>query len=242
MNGHIKTALAACAALLLAASTRAAPMLQLGVWDPVAGVYAGYYDDVTETTIFTGSSAVIRALLTLGGNPGPNPPELDYDYMISAAILPPTGSPFGNFGAFTFDGTTITPASTLTYGVPPADPTYPDIATHSIFDAWFAEFTFNFSGATTNTFNVETGDYEAGQSYYADFSLDSAGLDPDYLLHFDLYEVHLKPNGRWALDFAPYSHDAEGGPPVPEPGTLVLLASGLGLVAVSTIARRRTAG
>lgn len=234
MRNLVKSTIVACAAALLAVSSHAIPMLQLGVWDPVAGAYTGSYDTNSDTTVFTGNNAVIRAILTTS-----NPADLNLDFYISAAILPPTGAAFGNFGAFTFNGTTINSASTLNFGTPPANPAYPDLAPHGIFSANYAEFSFDFSGAQTQTYNVETGTYPGGLSYYADLPLDMAALNPDYLLHFDLYEPHQKPNGHWALDFAPNSHDAEGGPPVPEPSTVVLIASGLGLFAVSTAVRRR---
>lgn len=94
----------------------------------------------------------------------------------------------------------------------------------------------------------------AGSMYYKAFTIDTSGLDDDYFIHFDLYNAVSDPvtervctgQGQdrvchnvvlgYDIDinsFAPFSHDAEstggGVPPqvVPEPGTVVLLGSGL---------------
>ena len=83
--------------------------------------------------------------------------------------------------------------------------------------------------------------------YYQAFTIDTSGLDPNYFVHFDLYNTFDttvtnkvcsgKGRSRSCVDivvgsnvninsFAPFSHDAESGK-VPEPGTLLLFGSGI---------------
>lgn len=56
-------------------------------------------------------------------------------------------------------------------------------------------------------------------------------------LHFDLTGTGIAGNKMTFL-FAPYSHDAEANTPIPEPGTLLLLGSGLAGLAAAGWRRR----
>ncbi len=58
------------------------------------------------------------------------------------------------------------------------------------------------------------------------YNVSFTGLFAGDVVHFDLYN-HVLAGNHSKYIFAPFSHDAEGGTPVPEPGTLMLLGSGL---------------
>ena len=133
--------------------------------------------------------------------------------------------------------------------------------THGVFDTYFIQNTFNFTGAPT-TASVDT---QSNPGYdptatsgtdlsYLQFDVDVSGLAAGYGLHFDLYNLSIcttdKGQCQVAGDadqsqFAPFSHDAEYVPPggtpspgpVPEPATLALF--GLGAIAMGVTRRRK---
>jgi hypothetical protein len=150
--------------------------------------------------------------------------------------------------------------SDTTYGVPPielngtAGHDAGDLPQHGIYETYFSEFSFRFSPADqTDEYNTQdnpgTVPTPGSGMYWAAFSIDAANLDADYALHFDLYsEEFISRTHRgtvtWDADvdqFAPFSHDAQSGKaPLPEPGTFLLLGSGLLVVAAA--ARFRKSG
>jgi hypothetical protein len=76
---------------------------------------------------------------------------------------------------------------------------------------------------------------------YSAFTVDMTGLLDNYTVHFDLYNVKLDKQGNIEIDqFAPFSHDAQGGSrPVPDSSsTMVLL--GIGMIALEGLRRRIT--
>ncbi|MFZ3063826.1 MAG: choice-of-anchor N protein [Nitrospirota bacterium] len=213
-----------------AAKGFAIPTLQLDI----AG---GSYDLSTETIISSGNTFTLYAYLI---------PDkynsLPDTYYISAAIAPKVGKAGANIGSFNFNGTTINATSDMTYGVPPLEAITSlqgwdsgDLAKHGIFPTYFSEFEFQFSSANQiGLYNTQDRAISGGSiptsgtgMYYAAFTIDTSLLDPNYVIHFDLYNTKLKKGGDIDVtQFAPFSHDAQS-TAVPEPSTVLLLGSGL---------------
>lgn len=208
----------------------AVPVLQLDI----AG---GGYDYGTETIVTSSDTFTLYALLK------PNSSNrLSDTYYISAALTPQVSSS-SPLGSFVFNGTTVNATANMNYGVPPleailsADPG--DLPTHSIFPTYFREFAFQFNSANRiASYNsqdraqdggtINTAYAPHGGMYYATFDVDVASLSPGYELHFDLYNTSLKRGDVDVTKFAPFSHDAETtSTSVPEPGTLLLMGTGL---------------
>ncbi len=207
----------------------AIPTLQLDI-------DGGTYDNTTET-IVTGSGDFTLYAYLIENNSN----RISDTYYLSVA-LSPSISTSSSLGSFTYNGTTVDVTSGMVYGVPPletyldADPG--DLPTHGIYPTYYKEIAVTFSPSNTiEAYNTQdraiSGDPiptgTTGSMYYAAFDIDISGLDPAYGLHFDLYNTSLARNSTTDIDvskFAPFSHDA-GTRQVPEPGTLLLLGSGL---------------
>lgn len=213
------------------AGSHAYPTLQLDI----AG---GSYDFSTDTIVAADNTFTLYAYLI------PNSSNLLSDtYYISAAIAPKIGPVDANIGSFKFNGTTINATSDMTYGVPPLETITSlqgwdskDLPKHGIFPSYFSEFGFQFNSANQIAkYNTADRAISGGTiptsgtgMYYAAFTIDTSLLDPNYVIHFDLYNTILKKGGDIDVSkFAPFSHDAESKHQVPEPSTVLLLGSGL---------------
>jgi len=235
---RLLTTIVATTALLVATTAMAVPTLQLGIWDPVSMTYVGTYDTTTDTTVADTDQFVLRALLN-------DPAKLSLDHFISFALSGPTNiepSDAGDYGSIGINGTYYDVTGDLTYGTPPIS-TVDSLGPHSIYPTFFGELQFNFNaGNTTPNFNTETQAFEGPPGsflYYVDFNIDLSNLFAGYVMHFDLYNINVL-NGTYSLgDFAPFSHDAEGGgTSVPEPATLALM--GIGSALMVGMRRRRS--
>jgi hypothetical protein len=130
-----------------------------------------------------------------------------------------------------------------------------DLQTHGVFETYFKEFSFQFDPTRyVEQYDTQTRAIAGGSiltapdparnpknMYVMTFDVDVSGLAAGYGIHFDLYNTELASATDLAISqkgFAPFSHDAEGWrrgggggggqeTPVPEPGTFVLLGSGL---------------
>jgi hypothetical protein len=78
------------------------------------------------------------------------------------------------------------------------------------------------------------------EMYYAAFTVDISALNPTKQLHFDLYTVSTDKKGTKYLEKAPFSHDASSGMHAPEPGTWVMLGTGLAAIAAQIRRRRKS--
>jgi hypothetical protein len=224
-------------------SALAIPTLQLDIG-------GGFYDPGTETIVTDQSTFTLYALLyPEGKKQGKVAATLDDQFYLSVAVAPKVSSG-ANLGSFTMSGPGVADVAVMAdgvvsvtgdmkYGLPPLDAgemaglpdVNPELAPHSIFDTYFVEIPFKFDPSneavaynTADNPGGPTGDSGSG-FYYASWMFDTSGLDEGYFLHFDLYTYEEMSNGKLKVtDFAPYSHDAAT---VPEPGTMLLLGSGL---------------
>lgn len=225
--------------LLPLSNASAVPSLQLDI-------EGGVYDWSTETIVSTSETFNLYALLrpTLVNR------TTDW-YYISAALVPKTGPDGASLGSFEFAETTVGVTEDMVYGVPPveADGTASrdpgDLPKHGIFKTFFYEYAFQFDTADKailyNTQDNPGGFQVASPGddflYYVSIPVNVGSLAEGYVIHFDLYNEVVRCSGDYDISAkAPFSHDAESRP-VPEPGTLLLLSSGL--VGLATFGRKR---
>jgi len=226
-------------AVLLAASTSvfAIPALQV---DIAGGTYVGG----SEESVMTSADSFTTYVY---GDATSSKISGADTYYLAVAIVSADGSPISEgsiptIGDFSIDGTTYSLAS-MTYGTPPVDSEYHELASHGIYDTYYFEVAFQFDTSTQYaTQNVENnpGGLTAGTGMYAQaFDISRTGLADGFELHFDAYGLTdvcgagAPPSCKQKIDvFAPFSHDG-GTYTVPESTSLLLLMFGLfGLVAV----------
>lgn len=245
-----------------AAVVQAVPLLQLYI-------DGGTYDTVTETIVTDSDTFTLAALLTVNGTvvddngtveeANSRIDWLSLPYYISVALVPQTDTQM-NLGTVDFGSDTInvtgdgTDPMDMVYGQPPLDGylANKDLPTHDIFDTYYYEtqpFYF-LETQVTPTFNTQDAAMDgyitpdsSNVSYYLKWEVDVSNLDPEYDIHFDLYnltsQIEIAKRDRVQIKdikvFAPFSHDA-GTTTVPEPGTLVLL--GIGMLGVAAYRRK----
>ena len=235
-------AIGAVAAIFLSltgTNSYAIPTLQLDISD-------GTYEYDTSTIITSSDSFTLYAYLIENCKN-----SLSDTYYISVALIPAT-STGQDLGTLIINGMTVDVTSDMTYGIPPLEDIASlqgwdkgDLPKHGIYPTYFYEYEFSFSSLNEiSAYNTQDRAIDetpidltinsSGDMFYAAFTIDTSSLDAEYSVHFDLYNTALKSGGDIDVtQFAPFSHDAETTHSVPEPGTLLLLSSGLlGLAAL----------
>lgn len=237
---------------MLVSFAEAIPTLQLDI-------QGGTYDPLTETILSTSDPFTLYAYLIPDGKA-----LLSDTYYISAAVVPQVGPIGQDLGSFSFNGVPISVTNDMRYGDPPIE-TYVtqlkdpgDLPPHGIFNTYFTQIAFTFdpdNNATEYNTQSSTGvgptPNPNGTMYYQAFTIDTSLLNPNYFIHFDLYNSLTIPvtqricsgtgRNKSCFDkvlgddieinsFAPFSHDAQSNGhshSVPEPSALLLLGSGL---------------
>jgi len=220
-------ALAVCASAALAT-----PNLQ--VYIP-----GGTYDAATETWVVTGvSSFDVQVIGSLTGTGS----YID-NVTLAAALVPSTSTvPAGT-------SITMTPGSAVTgfgplgqsaawqSGTPNIYGTNPDfLPPHDVYPTRYMTYDM---GRFNPLYAV--ADYQPPitmTSAMGEIKTVHVNIQGNTAVHFDAYN-HVVAAKKWSRAFAPFSHDAEGSN-VPEPGTLLLIATGM--VGLFGVRRRSRTG
>ncbi len=230
-------------ALLAPRAAEAVPTLQLYLPD-------GAYTD--SNTI--GGVTVTQSWLTLSnpfdlvvaGATSPNKVAriTDVTLWISIQAANFNSAPPSNTVDVTLEGGTVVTLGKgdAVYGTPSL------LSPHGIFPAYYfqvglPDLDVAGAGETVYDYNADFDPANPGASGSdsGDQQTLAIGYSPEFFyLHMDLTGTALDANGNVVKTaFAPYSHDADAPPQVPEPGTLAVFATGLLTLAGAAAWRRR---
>ena len=209
------------ALMALASTAVAVPALQ--VYSDGAS-----YDIADESWAISGPSFTLQALATNQSN------TTGFTNVTQAYLSLATMGDVAADAAIsifhTESGTTATYSfADLIFGTPPD--ASGDLASHGIYDTYFAEFGFLLGDSCLACVSDMVDGSAAKNGWVNNFEISFSGFD---MLHIDLYT--LNSSGGISL-FAPFSHDAYA-TSVPEPTPLILL--GIGLLAFGIIKRRKS--
>lgn len=240
------------AVLAFATPAAAVPTLQLYI-------EGSTYDAGTQTWVIDASPFKLWVLGNVSGSGGSGPIA---DVKLSLAYFSTDGS--GGFGS-----ATLTPTTTSDINVNDLDtPSAPSLAAsgtsgapitgdgdplqdHGIFNDHACG---DANGCIVQWESYSIGDFTSTASHIGDYittlpsswpgngqiNVYDVSIPTGWLrVHFDAFDHTVKTNDALRQEFAPFSHDGGGSGAVPEPGTVILLGSGLAGLALW---RRRRQG
>jgi hypothetical protein len=201
-------------ALVLAAATVSSPRAAFATpYSPLQlDVSGGTYDTASQTTVAATNTFALYAYLT--PPPGTSTADmadlLSDDYYIAAALATKAGTEQDR-GSVSFNSNIVNATVDMVYANPPFEPssaaseTSSDLVRSEMYNTYFKEFSFKFSsnlscggtsqctkadGVTSLASLSQPGPYNAGTKlYFMAFDVDPSALNPDYRVHFDLYNT-----------------------------------------------------
>jgi hypothetical protein len=224
---------------LLTANVHAFPSLQL---DIIGGTYSVAE---SETILSEGDSGTLVAYGQNDNGSG-DTINTDNNFFVSVSLFKYDNNEgddialLTDFGSFEF-GTTTYQNGDLVFGTAHPGAELPN---HGVFPTLYTEVAFVFDeGQTRDAIDTQsvTGSDPLlnldplGGLYFVTFGFDASGLNDNFGLHFDLYEISSADGTL--VSKAPFSHDAQTN--VPEPAPLALM--GMGLLAVFLSSKRKGA-